>query len=62
MRFVSARSRVRLLIDLLFAIPLIEFYYSRHKLYFVLAGVCIATTLGLAKKSMYQSQQCKLVM
>lgn len=32
---------------LLFAIPLIEFYYSRHKLYFVLAGVCIATTLSL---------------
>ena len=40
----TARSEF---VALLFAIPLIEFYYSRHKLYFVLAGVCIATTLSL---------------
>ena len=40
----TARSEF---VALLFAIPLIEFYYSRHKLYFVLAGVCIAATVGL---------------
>ncbi|QYG02268.1 MULTISPECIES: hypothetical protein [Massilia] len=40
----TARSEF---VALLFAIPLIEFYYSRHKLYFVLAGVCIAAAIGL---------------
>lgn len=40
----AARSEF---VALLFAIPLIELYYSRHKLFFVLAGVCLAATLGL---------------
>lgn len=32
---------------LLFAIPLIEFYYSRHKLYFLLAAAMLAVLLGM---------------
>jgi hypothetical protein len=32
---------------LLFAIPLIEFYYSRHKLFFVLTGMIGATLIGM---------------
>lgn len=40
----TARSEF---VALLFAIPVIEFYYSRHKLYFVLGSICLATTLGL---------------
>lgn len=40
----TARSEF---VALVFAIPLIEFYYSRHKLYFLLAGICLATAIGL---------------
>lgn len=40
----TARSEF---VALLFAIPLIELYYSRHKLYFLLAGVCLATAISL---------------
>lgn len=40
----TARSEF---VALVLAIPLIELYYSRHKLYLVLAGVCIAATIGL---------------
>lgn len=32
---------------LLFAIPLIEFYYSRHKLFFILAVAIVGVTIGL---------------
>lgn len=32
---------------LLFAIPVIEFYYSRHKLFFLLASAGLAVTIGL---------------
>lgn len=40
----TARSEF---VALLFAIPLIEFYYSRHKLYFLLAGAIGAVTLAM---------------
>lgn len=40
----TARSEF---VALVFAIPVIEFYYSRHKLYFVLAAVCLAATISL---------------
>jgi len=40
----TARSEF---VALLFAIPLIEFYYSRHKLYFLLAAACLAAAIAL---------------
>jgi len=40
----TARSEF---VALMFAIPVIEFYYSRHKLYFLLAGICLATAISL---------------
>jgi hypothetical protein len=40
----TARSEF---VALLLAIPLIEFYYSRHKLYFLLAAACLAATIAL---------------
>jgi len=40
----TARSEF---VALLLAIPLIELYYARRKLYFALAGVCLAAAVGL---------------
>ncbi|RLM48566.1 hypothetical protein DVK02_19185, partial [Halobellus sp. Atlit-31R] len=40
----TARSEF---VALMFAIPLIEFYYSRHKLYFLLAAAMLAVLISM---------------